>query len=158
MEETTKPKTNIIHISGNKDITDKDFMMYYLPFLTELVKNSNTLFNISDEPGCSEYCQIFFNKILTEEDKSRVNIFGMDFTPKIYLSDQFLYIGEFKTLEERNAAMTVSSTQDLHIILEGQGRSEVEKNILRRFTPKYDYTKFIKDGNRSFWGFTLTEE
>ena len=58
----------------------------------------------------------------------------------------------FKTLEERDAAMTLLSNKDLHVILSGTGKSAVEKNILRRVTPKYDYEKFnTNEYNVMFW-------
>ena len=138
--ETNKEKVSVF-ISGNRDLSEKDFITYYLPYLHELISNDNVIFNISDDEGCSEFCQVYLNKVLT--DKSRVTIFGMEETPTHYLSEEFLYFGNFTTLEERNAAMTVCSGIDLHIILDGKGTSEVQKNLIRRFTPKYDYMKYL---------------
>ena len=153
--ETNKEKVSVF-ISGNRDLSEKDFITYYLPYLHELISNDNVIFNISDDEGCSEFCQVYLNKVLT--DKSRVTIFGMEETPAHYLSEEFLYFGNFTTLEERNAAMTVCSGIDLHIILDGKGTSEVQKNLIRRFTPKYDYMKYLNGGNLNFWGTLLTIE
>lgn len=153
--ETNKEKVSVF-ISGNRDLSEKDFITYYLPYLHELISNDNVIFNISDDEGCSEFCQVYLNKVLT--DKSRVTIFGMGENPTHYLSDEFLYFGNFTTLEERNAAMTVCSGIDLHIILDGKGTSEVQKNLIRRFTPKYDYVKYLNEGNLNFWGTLLTIE
>ena len=48
--------------------------------------------------------------------------------------------------------MTLLSNKDLHVILSGTGKSAVEKNILRRVTPKYDYEKFnTPEYNVMFW-------
>ena len=116
--ETNKEKVSVF-ISGNRDLSEKDFITYYLPYLHELISNDNVIFNISDDEGCSEFCQVYLNKVLT--DKSRVTIFGMGETPTHYLSDEFLYFGNFTTLEERNAAMTACSGIYFHIILDGKG-------------------------------------
>ena len=51
-------------------------------------------------------------------------------TPTHYLSEEFLYFGNFTTLEERNAAMTACSGVDLHILGE-KGSSEVQKNLMK---------------------------
>lgn len=142
---------NVIFISGNTDISEKDFMQYYLPVLAELSKSEEKIYYVlSDDEGCSEITQLFLKSNL--KDKSVVSIFGCGIDPKVYIDPDFVYVGGFKTLEERDAAMTLLSNKDLHVILSGIGKSAVEKNILRRVTPKYDYEKFnTPEYNVMFW-------
>ena len=52
--ETNKEKVSVF-ISGNRDFT------YYL-LSSELISNDNVIFNISDDEGCSEFCQVYLNK------------------------------------------------------------------------------------------------
>ena len=46
--ETNKEKVSVF-ISGNRDLSEKDFITYYLPYLHELTSNENVIFNISDD-------------------------------------------------------------------------------------------------------------
>lgn len=147
-EITTKEHKSIF-ISGNTDLSDKQFIQYYLPILSELVKDENLYFNISDDDGCAEMVQVYLNKVL--KDRNKVNIYCIGEKPKHYLSENFLCLSGFKTLEERNAAMTFTSNLDLHIIISGKGRSAIEDNLCRRNEPEYNYLKHYLNGNSRFW-------
>lgn len=149
---------NVIFISGNTDINEKDFMQYYFPILNEILKSEEKIyFVLSDDNGCCELTQLLLKSNL--KDKSVVSIFGCGIDPNIYLDQDFVYVGGFKTLEERDAAMTLLSNKDIHVVLEGKGRAAVEKNILRRVTPKYNYEKYISnDYNLNFWNTLYKKE
>lgn len=138
-----------IFISGNNDLSEKQFIQYYLPIITELAKDDNIYFNISDDDGCSEMTQILLNSII--KNKNKVSVYCIGDTPKHYISDSFLCFYGFKTMEERNAAMTFASTTDLHIILPGKGNSAVKDNLCRRNEPEYDFMKYFLNGNTGFW-------
>ena len=138
-----------IFISGNNDLSEKKFIEYYLPIITELAKDDNIYFNISDDDGCSEMTQILLNSII--KNKNKVSVYCIGDTPKHYISDSFLCFYGFKTIEERNAAMTFASTTDLHIILPGKGNSAVKDNLCRRNEPEYNYIKHYINGNTGFW-------
>ena len=146
----------VVFVSGNTDINEKDFMNFYYPILSDLLQNQKNLyFVLSDDEGCAEITQLLIKTNLKE--KKNVSIFGMGEDPKVYIDQDFVYVGGFKTLEERDAAMTMLSNMDLHIVLEGKGRSAVEHNILRRNEPKYDYDKFILS-NTPFWSTIYKKE
>jgi hypothetical protein len=138
-----------VFISGNSDINDKKFIQYYLPVITELTKDENVYFNLSDDEGCAEMVQILLSK--TVKDKSRVAIYCIGDQPKCYIDSEFVCYYGFRTLEERDAAMTMASNMDLHVILSGKGRSAVENNLCRRNNPEYDYMKYYLKGNTLFW-------
>lgn len=151
-----QPK-KVVFISGNTDLNDKKFLTYYGYQIAELAKLDNYYFNISDEDGCSAMLQSLFDKLIT--DKSRVNIFYIGTQPKNLLNKEFVTIGGFRTLEERNAGMTMSSNMDYHVALEGVGKSAVLSNICRRHMPEYDYMKHWVTGNQPFWNlFTQKED
>lgn len=149
--EITSENQNIksVFISGNLDLSDKQFMQYYMPILTELAKEDFVYFNLSDDEGCSEMSQILLNKLLI--DRNRVTIYCIGDTPKHYVSENFVCFHGFKTLEERNAAMTLASNNDLHVILPGKGSSSIKDNLCRRNEPLYNYMKHYIKGNTRFW-------
>ena len=138
-----------IFISGNNDLSEKQFIQYYLPIITELIKDDNIYFNISDDDGCSEMTQILLNNNI--KNKNKVSVYCIGDTPKHYVSDRFLCFSGFKTIEERNAAMTFASTTDLHVIIPGKGNSAVKDNLCRRNEPEYNYMKHFINGNIGFW-------
>ena len=138
-----------IFISGNNDLSEKQFIQYYLPIITELIKDDNIYFNISDDDGCSEMTQILLNSNI--KNKNKVSVYCIGDTPKHYVSNRFLCFSGFKTIEERNAAMTFASTTDLHVIIPGKGNSAVKDNLCRRNEPEYNYMKHFINGNTGFW-------
>lgn len=138
-----------IFISGNNDLSEKQFIQYYLPIITELIKDNNIYFNISDDDGCSEMTQVLLNNLL--KDKFKVSVYCIGNNPKHFVSSEFLCFTGFKTIEERNAAMTFASNIDLHIIISGKGRSAIEDNLCRRNEPEYNYIKHYINGNTEFW-------
>lgn len=150
-EDQVKKNKIVVFVSGNKDISEKDYMQYYMPLLQALTKVHEEIYYVmSDDNGVSELTQMFLSKAL--KDKTVVSIFGTGEKPNVFIDNDYLYIGGFKTLEERDAAMTASSNKDLHIILGGKGDSAIKNNICRRLTPKYDYKKFLSaKHNIVFW-------
>ena len=145
----------VIFMSGNTNLTEKQFLNYYAVQISELVKDPNIYFNISDDNGCAVMLQQIFDRLL--EDKSRVNVFHTGKTPK-NIAANFILIGGFTSLEERDAGMTLSSNLDYHIIIPGTGRTLVERNIFRRNTPEYNYNQHWLKGNRQFWNLFKKQE
>lgn len=157
--ETTKTNeetSRSVFISGNLDLSDKKFIQYYMPIITELSENENVYFNISDDIGCSEMVQVLLKGVL--KNKNNVNIYCIGDKPKIYLDDAFLCFSGFKTLEERNAAMTFATDMDLHIVLPGKGKSAVKDNLCRRNEPEYNYIKHYVTGKTEFWQMFFSAE
>lgn len=145
----TTQEIKSIFISGNLDLSEKQFMQYYLPVISELAKESIIYFNVSDDEGCAAMTQVLLNSIL--KDKFKVSVYCVGDNPKHFVSNEFLCFTGFKTVEERNAAMTFASNMDLHVILPGKGRSSVEDNLCRRNEPEYNYIKHYINGKTEFW-------
>lgn len=151
-------KNECVFISGIQDISERHFMEYYYPVLVEAVKDKDRMYVMSDDDGTAVLAQIF----LKHEDlpEGKVLIFGLDESPRHYVSDKFIYIGGFKSIEERDAALTFASTHDLHIVFDGLGKDLVVNNLARRQTPLYDYKQYIEDpnSNQPFWTGMTTKE
>ncbi len=148
-EQPIQEEINIVFISGNTDLSDKKYMQYYYYPMAMLLQHDKPIhFVLSDDDGCAAFTQMLLKQHLKENQT--VSIFGCGEDPVNYMDQRFVYVGGFATLEERDAAMTFISNKDLHVVLEGQGRSAVEHNITRRVTPEYDYSKYATS-NVIFW-------
>lgn len=145
--ETTKLT---IFVSGNNDLPKEKFDKYYVPILTSIIKeHPNVNVSVSDN-GVSALVQEFF--IEHELKLNNLCIFCMGEYPRVRLDDRISFICGFKTTEERDAAMTVTSDMDLHIIVEGDNKDEIIQNIARRNMVEYDYSQYITDNyNKPFW-------
>jgi len=138
-----------IFISGNTDLSEKQFIQYYLPLLKTLIDDETVTFRLADDTECSKMCIKTFEQFL--KNKKRVIIYSTQRQIPTNIPSGYNFIGGFKTMEERDAAMTITSDSDIHIILSGKGRTSVEKNLIRRNTPEYPYAKYIATGYREFW-------
>jgi len=147
--EENKKEPIVVFVSGNVDLTDKQFMDYYMYQLAEVAKNEEYHFNISDDNGCSAMTQLLLEK--TIKNKNQVSVYCIGNDPVNYVNPEFLLFSGFRTIEERNAAMTLSSTTDYHVVIPGKGRGAVEDNIIRRNEPEYNYMKHYLSGNVGFW-------
>ena len=141
---------NVVFVSGTKDMSEKTFIQYYVPVLQVLIYEfPDIYFVLSDDDGCAVMTQLFLKHVL--KDKTKVTIFGCNKTkPKNFADKDFLYSGDFKTIEERNAAMTRASNLDVHYLIKGKGRTECAKNICRRYDLDYDYEKYY-NASHPFW-------
>lgn len=69
-------------------------------------------------------------------------------------------IGGFVSHEEASVAMTMCSDEDIACLEEGYWNSMTAKNILRRYTPAYNFKRWYTSEKRhkAFWDIILTEE
>lgn len=149
VDESTQKEYNIIFVSGNIDMDEKKYLQYYYYPMEFLLQSEEPIhFVLSDDDGCAAMTQVLLKQHMKENHS--VSIFGCGDDPVNYVDQRFVYVGGFQTLEERDAAMTFISNKDLHVVLEGKGRSAVEHNVIRRVTPEYDYEKY-KESNVIFW-------
>lgn len=82
----TENNIKSVFISGNLDLSDKQFIQYYLPIITELVKDEN-ICRTSDDDGCSEMVQVTFNKLV--KDKFKVSVYCVGDNPKHFVCSEF---------------------------------------------------------------------
>lgn len=141
-----------IFISGITNISEKQFMEFYYPILDFIVKQEeDPIIEMSDDDGVALLSQLYFKSVLDKLKNGQIIIFGLGEQPKNFVSEKYIYIGGFTSVEERDAAMTYTTNRDVHIILEGEEKQTVIDNIIRRNTPLYDFNRFIKNGNHYFW-------
>ena len=69
-----------------------------MPIITELAKDENVYFNISDDEGCSEMSQILLKDLVI--NKNRVCIYFIGDKPKSYIDKDFMYFQDFKHLKK----------------------------------------------------------
>ena len=126
------PKGRVYFISGHRDITEDEFDKYYLDILDKLVEDPLATFVVGDYHGVD----IMAQQALVDMDinPERVTVYHMFEKPRNIASDKFKTIGGFTTDEDRDAAMTKVSTDDIAWIRKGKWKSGTAQNILRRHT------------------------
>lgn len=121
-------------ISGHRDITKEEFSKLYIPAINKAFAE-NAKFVVGDYWGADEMAQEYLNKIFTEpsEKYNYVTVYHMFETPRICISEHFNKCGGFKTDEERDAAMTNISDEDIAFVRVGKRNSGTAQNIVRRY-------------------------
>lgn len=123
----------IVFVSGHLDLTKEEFEQHYVPELHHLVREG-CLFVVGDARGCDlfvqewfDYCFIFGGAPLT--------VYHMLEKPRDHgfpTEEVYPLVGGFQNDEERDAAMTAASTEDLAWVKPGRQKSGIAKNLLRR--------------------------
>lgn len=115
----------IVFVSGHLDLTPAEFQEYYVPRLREAVLDE-AKFVVGDARGADvmamQWLYLMFGPttVFHRHDKPRNN------------PDKLPTRGGFKTDEERDAAMTAASTEDIAWVRPGRERSGTAKNLRRR--------------------------
>ena len=146
-------------ISGTSKYDVKYFMRDYIPMLKQaVVEGAN--FVVGDCDGVDAMAQSFLQRTLPKEEHNRVKIFFKGMDPQNFLSTDFMPIGGFVSHEEASVAMTMCSDEDIACLEEGYWNSMTAKNILRRYTPAYNFKRWYTSEKRhkAFWDIILTEE
>lgn len=139
-------------ISGHSDTDIKDFVKFYVP-LINIALTENAFFVIGDSDGVDAMAQSYLNQKIKTEEQGRVKIFYKGDTPKNFLSPGFMAIGDFVSTEEAAVAMTLCSDEDIVCLNEKKRGSLTASNILRRYTPKFNFEKWANATKRNarFW-------
>lgn len=143
----TKP---IIFISGYADLSRELFEKYYVPFIKVAIE-AESLFVVGDDDGCAAMAQEVLANLLPKERLSDVTVFYLKDTPRNLVSYDFVQCEGFRSDDEKNAAMTICSTGDLAFTFGKRTMTFVDKNILRRTNPEFNYKQYITKGNSYFW-------
>jgi hypothetical protein len=115
----------IIFISGHLDLTLGEFLEHYAPRIDDAVRDGAE-FVVGDARGTDVLAQGHLGglgvvaTVFHMFDRPRNNPYG------------FLTKGGFRSDEERDAAMTKASTEDLAWVRPGRKKSGTAKNIRRR--------------------------
>ena len=131
-------------ISGHRNLTKEDFLNHYAEKLNQIESKYQFLRRIKEEEiitpyyimGDYEGCDIMVQEYLIETlkvDPNRIKVYHMGDKPMNIASDKIKRVGGFKTDNERDAAMTYDSDEDIAFIYDETKWSGTGQNILRRF-------------------------
>lgn len=113
------------HVSGHVDLTEAEFKEHYVPLLDEAI-SEGARFVVGDAKGADAMAFDYL-----DERTSRVVMYHMFTSPR---NDSFVMNlkGGYKSDEERDAAMTADSDEDIAWIRPGREKSGTAKNLQRR--------------------------
>lgn len=121
----------IVFVSGHMDLTEEEFAQHYEPRIREAAA-AGARFVVGDARGCDFMAQRLLHELGCGVD--RVHVFHMLERPRHSFSSGFPLFGGFKSDEERDAAMTASSTEDIAWVrpVKKKLNSGTVKNLARR--------------------------
>ena len=114
-------------VSGHLDIAAEEFLEHYAWRLQAAVDEGAT-FVVGDARGCDTRAQNFLIKAGCE----RVTVYHMLHSPRSNVG--FPTAGGFSNDDERDAAMTAVSTDDIAWVRPGREKSGTANNLKRRAT------------------------
>ncbi len=123
---------NTYFISGHRDITEKEFTINYAPIIEDIITNvPNAKFIMGDYCGVDIMAQNYIIDV-AKYNPDFVTVYHMMESPRNINSKIKNLVGGFKTDEERDAAMTANSFEDIAFIRNHNLLSGTAQNILRR--------------------------
>lgn len=126
-------------ISGHRDITQEEFDKYYKPSILKVVDTDYTCkFVVGDYHGVDTMAQQLLSDLCNERPhkiKPRdVTVYHMFEKPRNFVNEKFNLSGGYTSDEERDAAMTNNSDEDIAFVRKGKYKSGTAQNIVRRHT------------------------
>lgn len=117
-------------ISGHLDLTPEEFRTHYVPLLERAVLDYPGLkgFVVGDARGADTMAQEWLSDHAAWFD---VVVYHMFESPRNCVRD-FYRVGGFTTDEERDAAMTAATIEDIAWVRPGREKSGTAKNLKRR--------------------------
>lgn len=137
-EDTKKAEdvSNTYFISGHRSITELEFEVNYKPAIDYILsQNPIAKFVLGDFDGVDIMAQNYLLDALGIEPE-RVTIYHMFEAPRNKNAKVINLIGGFKNDEERDAAMTKASCEDIAFVRDHTKISGTGSNILRRYLLK----------------------
>lgn len=117
-----------VFISGHLDLTQDEFDQHYQPRILAAIAAGDS-FGVGDARGADTLAQAFLARMNLPDWK--VVVFHMFDTPRNNVWG-FQTKGGFQTDEDRDAAMTRTSDEDIAWVRPGRERSGTAKNLARR--------------------------
>ena len=123
-------------ISGHREISDEEFEFNYLPLLELALNNTpNARFVVGDYYGVDIMAQNYLIDVLGVEPE-RITVYHMFDSPRNINPKIKNTVGGFTSDDERDAAMTANSFEDIALVRDENKLSGTAKNILRRYKLK----------------------
>lgn len=136
----------IFFISGHRDITYNEYTTLYLPTILEKIKEYDAYFIMGDYEGVDIMAQNTLMNIL-EYPSEKVIVYHMHDKPRNINPLITQTVGNFKTDEDRDYAMSVNSDEDIAFVRCGRFTSGTAQNIIRRYafySNSGDVQKYLK--------------
>lgn len=147
MSDTVPKECSSVHsvkrtvfVSGHLDLTEVEFAERYVPELHRLVQ-AGCDFVVGDARGCDYMVQYWFDTSFPFGG-APLTVNHMFQSPRQHhdpelggpfpTAEIFRTVGGFQSDDERDAAMTAASTEDLAWVRPGRGQSGTAKNLRRR--------------------------
>jgi hypothetical protein len=134
-EEPESDKENTYFISGHRNITETEFEFNYLPLINFALQNPKAKFVIGDCDGVDIMAQNYLVDVVCL-DPSRITVYHMLEAPRNCNPAIKNLVGGFNSDEERDAAMTNNSFEDIAFVRDCNKLSGTGQNILRRYLLK----------------------
>jgi hypothetical protein len=115
----------ICFVSGHLDVTDEEFNTHYTPTILEAVQQG-AVFVVGDARGAD----LLFQRFAAAHALS-VTVFHLFEAPRHNAAGSPTR-GGFASDQERDAAMTLASTEDIAWVRPGREKSGTAKNLARR--------------------------
>lgn len=131
VDELVTDVQNTYFISGHRDITPEEFEFNYEPMINMALQNPDAKFIVGDYYGADIMAQNYLLDILMV-DPDIVTVYHMLEAPRNANPKVTHFKGGFKSDEERDAAMTKDSFQDIAFVRDNTKISGTGQNILRR--------------------------
>ena len=124
-------------ISGHRDLSYKDFELYYKPVIDNVITNDKEpIFIVGDYEGVDKFAMNYIFKCYTVPliiyhmfDTPRNIPEGLSENPE---SEGVFFNGGFTSDEERDSAMTKASDFDIAFVKDNRWDSGTAQNIKRR--------------------------
>jgi len=116
-------------VSGHLDLTGTEFDLHYVPAL-ERAFGRGVGFVLGDGPGADALSQAWL-----DDRNASTTVFHTSAVPRRPTAGE--RCGGFRTLEERDAAMTAASQVDIAWIRPGTSGSAAARNLARRTTAQF---------------------
>ena len=134
-EKTTIPedyRQKTYFISGHRDITDDEFERFYQTSINFAIDTTDDVrFVVGDYQGTDIKAQDYLVNVL-QFDPEKICVYHMFDKPRNINPKIVNTVGGFKTDEERDAAMTNASFDDIAFVRNYTELSGTAQNILRR--------------------------
>ena len=131
-EEPENDKQNTYFISGHRNITEEEFEFNYIPVINFALQNDKAKFVIGDCNGVDIMAQNYLLDVVCIEPE-RVTVYHMLESPRNCNKLVKNLVGGFTSDEERDAAMTNASFEDIAFVRDHTKLSGTAQNILRRY-------------------------
>ena len=130
-DEEEERKTYTYFISGHRDITQEEFDLNYAPVLKHMSLGCDIRYVVGDYYGADIMAQNYLLDTLNV-NPDYVTVYHMLDAPRNVNPKVIHLVGGFKTDDERDAAMTAVSCEDIAFVRDNKKNSGTAQNILRR--------------------------